>query len=135
MAITAIQVREKIERYIPEGNILTDQEIEELAQELITKIGDDDSNLPRISCELLQQIASINDVLFGVDDAGLKSEKLGRRTLTWDTATVADSWKEYGIKVKEVICPILGYETKTRKAVGVFISSGEKICVNGTEYP
>lgn len=137
MAVLATQVITNTELYIPESNILSDDQMVQVADQLILEIGDADENLPQISCEFLKRLADINDALFSIDDAGLKSEKLGRRTLTWDTSLVANTWKDYKSNVTNVICPILGVspsETKKRVA-GAFISSGEKICVNGTLYP
>ena len=136
MTVTSDQVIANVEIYIPDSNGLTDEQMHTIATQLILEIGDDDANLPKISCEFLKRIADINDTLFSVDDAGLKSEKLGRRTLTWDTTMVADGWADYKTKVNNVICPILGVTNETKRRVaGVFISSGEKICVNETLYP
>lgn len=136
MAVTATGVIENTELYIPASNGLTQTEMEKIATSLITKIGDDDANLPQISCEFLQQLADINDLRSGIDNAGLKSEKLGRRTLTYDTSSSKDGWKDYKTNVINNICPLLGVEKETSTyRSGVFISSGEKICINGTEYP
>lgn len=136
MAVTAEQVITNITMYVPESNGLSDSQMISIATQLITEIGDDDSNLPQISCEFLKRMADINDTLFSIDDAGLKSEKLGRRTLTYDTSMVADGWADYKFKVTNTICPILGVASEVKKrSAGVFISSGEKICVNGKLYP
>lgn len=137
MAVLAEQVITNTELYVPESNILSDEQMLQVALQLIAEIGDADENLPQISCEFLKRLADINDALFSIDDAGLKSEKLGRRTLTWDTSLVANTWKDYKSNVTNVICPILGVApTETKKRVaGAFISSGEKICVNNTLYP
>jgi len=136
MTVTVENVLTNVELYIPESNGLSDSQMNNIANNLILEIGDDDSNLPKISCEFLKRLADINDTLFSIDDAGLKSEKLGRRTLTWDTSMVADGWTDYKTKVNNIICPILGVDSPTKsRTVGVFISSGEKICVNNTTYP
>ena len=137
MAVLAEQVITNTELYVPESNILSDEQMTQVAIQLIADIGDADENLPQISCEFLKRLADINDALFSIDDAGLKSEKLGRRTLTWDTSLVANTWKDYKSNITNVICPILGVTpTETKKRVaGAFISSGEKICVNNTLYP
>lgn len=136
MTVTAEVVLTTVDLYIPESNGLSTTQMTTIADGLILEIGDDDANLPKISCEFLKRMADINDTLFTIDDAGLKSEKLGRRTLTWDTSMVADGWADYKTKVNNVICPILGVANPTKSRVaGVFISSGEKICVNNTTYP
>lgn len=137
MAVLTEQVITNTELYVPESNILSDEQMTQVAMQLITEIGDADENLPQISCEFLKRLADINDTLFSIDDASIKSEKLGRRTLTWDSSLVANSWKDYKSKVSNVICPILGVpapEVKKRVS-GAYISSGEKICVNGEIYP
>lgn len=136
MAVTTAAVLAITEVYIPDSNKLDEAQMESIISTIITQVGDDDSNLPQISCEFLTRLAVINDALFSIDDAGVKKEVLGKRTTEWDTSLTADSWKDYQNKVVNVICPILGVPIEPRKfsASGV-ISSGEKICVNDILYP
>ena len=136
MAVTPQQVLDNTEIYIPDSNKLSEEQMLQVIDDLIVVIGDEDANLPQISCEFLKRLAIINDALFSIDDAGVKKEVLGKRTTEWNTSVTSNSWKDYQDTVTTVICPILGVPNKPRTfAAGGVISSGEKICVNNELYP
>ena len=135
MTITAQTVLDNVEFYLPESNKLDENQMTKIIDGLILEYGEEDENLPVISCEFLKRVAVINNTLATADDVGLKKEVLGRRTYEWDTAFTQDNWNNYYDQVEQVICPILGVPYEKKFTSGVKINSGGKFCIDEKLYP
>lgn len=126
MAVTSTQVITETAIYVPESNTLTPIEMDSIATEVITLYGDDDSNLGKIKCDFLKRIADINSIKTIIDSAGIKSEKLGDHSVTYDTGSKDDPWTDYKDKVTKTICPIFGV-TEGTFTVGVKVNPSPPI--------
>lgn len=112
MAITAQDVIDNVSIYIPASNSITQTQMLELAQKLIDRYGDDDSNLPKISCEFLKNLAIINGTASVISNGTVKREKLGGHEIEYFDGGASTDWDDYYDKIVNNVCPILGVVQK-----------------------
>ncbi len=122
MTFTAQDVIDDTVIYIPESNVLLEEQLVAIAQKLIDKYGDTDEVKPKVECLFLQQVGTVNAVQGSVSSGSVKREKLGSHEIEFfDGSTV--NWDDYILKVKRDVCPILGYNPKF--VVGATVNSAE----------
>ena len=107
MAIIAQDIIDATSIYVPASNQIPDSSMLTLAQDLIDKYGDDDSNLNLICCEFLKVVGAINGALSTVDLSGKKREKLGDHEIEYFEGDSGNSWDDFVDKVNDTICPLV----------------------------
>lgn len=123
MAVTAEQVYNETAYLIPSQNILTEAQLLGIAQTLIDKYGDDDSNLGLIKCEFLKQVGIQNGVIGSLSSGSMKREKLGDHEIEYFQGSTVD-WQSYIKAVKEDLCPMFGIVSSV--SFGAKINSSDK---------
>jgi hypothetical protein len=109
--------------YIPDGNVLTNDQMLVLVGQVITRVGNDDSKLPQVQCEFLRDLATVNLNRAAVDVGGLTSERVGDHARGYSPSHVNDAWKNFRDNIGDT-CRIFGYDLPYKS--GVFISPGER---------
>lgn len=114
--------------WLPEGNLLSDQQMSSINERIITQVGNDDSKYGEILCKGLQAIGRANKAKYVVDEKGLQSQKVGDTSETFYESATRDPWGEF-IKSLTDICPLFGY-TGLNQGIGVDINPSDKFDVN-----
>ena len=118
--ITSEQVYQEIEYFIPEENQLTKSESLSLIAGVISRLGDEDKNLPHIKCDSLKAIGLVNLSKATVASGGVQREQVGGESITWFSVDAAKrSWQDW-MKSLDDICPLFGYY-ENKPTVGVKI--------------
>lgn len=108
MPIDTVQLLADILFWLPDSNVLTDSQINTIAQYIINDVGDDDSNYAEVLCKSLRACGLANLSKHTVDGAALKQEKVGENSETYSTAAMQNIWDNFLDSLKD-ICPIFGY--------------------------
>lgn len=124
MTISVEDVINGVSLYIPPGNALSDEQLDELAEELIEKHGDDDSMLGTIKCEFLKTLGYRNSVIDSINPQ-IRSEKLGKHSVSYGNTGGGSNWNNYIKQVGDVLCPMFGVETPYNLGTKV-VSSNRK---------
>jgi hypothetical protein len=114
--------------WLPDENVLSDQQMAAINNQLINTIGDDTDNYPEILCKGLRAIALANQAKFDVDQRGVKREIVDEVEVEYFEATRNSSWEAY-LKSLTNICPLFGY-TGLNSGIGMKISPSPEIDVN-----
>lgn len=96
--------------WLPDQNILTDEQILNISEFIIAKVGDDDIYYPEVLCKLLGAVADANGSKAAVSLGGLKRQKVRGHEKEY-TESVVNIWKNYKKSLQQ-ICPIFGYSPK-----------------------
>ena len=123
MAVTAEQVISDVGYLIPSQNVLTQEQLEGIAQTLIAKYGDDDSNLGVIKCNFLKQVGTQNSVIGSLSSGSLKREKVGDVEVEYFQGSTVD-WGAYIKAVNDDLCPMFGVTSQV--SFGAKINSSIK---------
>lgn len=109
--------------YIPTENILTNEEMIALINQVIMRVGNDDTNLPQVQCEFLRDLATVNMSRAQVDAVSTTSERVGDHARSRDPAYVQRAWSTFRDSLRD-ICPLFGYRLPARRRI--FINPGEE---------
>lgn len=123
MAVTAEQVYNETAYLVPSQNILTEAQLLGVAQNLIDKYGDDDSNLGLIKCNFLKQVGIQNSVLGSLSSGSIKKETLGDQSVEYFQGSTVD-WGAYIKAVNDDLCPMFGVTSQV--SFGAKINSSIK---------
>ncbi len=91
--------------WLPDSNVLTDDQIKAINEPIIITVGDDDSNYPEILCKSLQALGLANKSKYVVDSRGIKKDKVGDDQLEFFEGSSSDPWKLFLESLSDV-CPL-----------------------------
>lgn len=126
--IDRVQILADTKTYLPAQNVLTDQELNNIINNVIDFRIPEDDNIyySQALCWVLEAAAILNQAKFQVDSAGLKRQKDGGSEDEWFDRSKSNPWNEY-IKNLPDICPYLpGGGYSQNRAIGIFINPGKK---------
>lgn len=109
--------------WLPNGNVLTDAQMLQIAEMVISIVGDDDSKYAEVLCKFLDAVANANIGKASVDSAGITKEKLGDHEITYGgTVDYVQVWKDFKDNLVNV-CPLFGYSPKRGSGGGIRINA------------
>lgn len=95
--------------WLPQANTLTDQQLLTLAEQVISRVGDDTEHKPRIYCETLRSAAEANKALSSVNSNNVKRHKSYMEEIEWFDSGDANVWDAFLDSLND-LCPIaFGY--------------------------
>lgn len=110
MTVTVEIVLSEVAPFIPPYNVLSDEQMQAIAAQLIVKYGNDDSKLGTIKCEFLKIIGYQNSVISSITPAAIRSERVGDHQISYAGGGDRPDWLNYIKNVKEILCPLFGVE-------------------------
>lgn len=117
---------ERILFWLPDENILTDEQILQMVEMTILQVGDDEANFAEVLCKSLYAVAIANEAKQSMANAGIKRERVGRVSeIEYFSGVNADFWADYIRNKLPNICPLFGY--KPPRLPGIKINPGKKI--------
>lgn len=124
MTIDSTVVLTDISILLPANNLLTDQQMLNIIERIITSVGSDDKYYGEVCCKSLSAIADINLARVAVDVGNLKREKVGDHEEEYHSSSNSNgSWKDFKDSLK-TLCPIMwSYSVKT--AGRIYMNVGE----------
>jgi len=119
--------------YLGNANTLSDVFLSNINENVILKVGDDNTKYSEVLCKSLN-VAGVQNRAFAAADGagGVKRTKVGPIEEEFYQGSAVDGWDQY-ISDLTLICPMLpggGYELY--KGVGITVSPGDEIDVNDT---
>lgn len=133
MPIDPNQVLEDVKLWLPESNVLTDDQMLAIINLVIQEVGDDDENYAEVLCKSLRAIALANQAKYSVDVSGKRKEEVGDVEIQWFEGSSHDVWGNFIDSLKD-ICPLFGY-TGIDTGIGMKINPGKKIKINKCPCP
>ena len=120
--------------YLPEGNVLTEAQMRQINELVITQVGDDggasgtEGNYPEVLCKGLRAIAQANRAKYAVDTRNLKREEVGDVEIERFERLGTDPWDDFIDSLKD-LCPLFGY-TGLRAGMGIKINPSDPIVID-----
>lgn len=113
--------------WLPLSNMLTDAQMEAIAELLISIIGDDDKFYPEVLCKFLGAIADANIArAVGGDPNGYTQERVGDHSVSFGNGSEwRYAWKSFRDSLK-TICPLFGYREQTSVGMASINSGGKR---------
>ncbi len=131
--INRLQVITTASIYLPEENLLTEDQIESLLENVIVNQIEENTeeNTPKATCLLLKAIGETNLAKYSTFQVGLKRDKAREGELEYfDSDRGIRAWKAFLSQLKN-ICPIFGYNGLSSSfSAGIKITPGEAQEVN-----
>lgn len=121
---------ERILFWLPDENILTDEQIGEMVETIILQVGDDESHFAEVLCKSLYAVAVANEAKQSMANAGIKRERVGRVSeIEYFSGVNSAFWGDYIKNKLPKICPLFGYSAPSTP--GIKINPGKKIRIPG----
>jgi len=124
------KLREDVKFWLPDGNTLSDDQIEKLDEMIIGKIGDDDTKYDQILCLSIELAAIKNSSNSSISSTDVKKEKLGPLEIeSFKSNRIKDPWPDWIKYDLPFICAIIGYTDHLVKLkhFQIYVSPGEDI--------
>lgn len=125
-------------QYLPDGNVLDDTTLLQLAEGVISSVGDDDSNLSEVLCKTLRVAAIINKSKISTSSGQtIKREKSHGREVEYYEASVSLDWDSFLDSLAD-LCPYLpggGYSEVSRKSWGFYANVADPVNVPKCSKP
>ncbi len=121
-----LEIVARMHLWLPENNVLTDLQMQNIVSLIITTVGSAESDEPEILCKALRAAAQLNKAK-AATSYGLTKEKVDRAEYTFATGgkSPKDLWQDYIDSLAD-ICPLFGY-TGAPSSVGIKVNSGPTI--------
>jgi hypothetical protein len=129
--IDRAQLLSDMKLYLPPQNVLSDTELANIGESVITQVGDDEDNYPEVLCKSLRAAAIVNQSKTIVSSSTLESEKVGGISQKLIAGAGENAWPKY-IKSLSALCPILGY-TGLPSAIGIYINPGDPVIISSCD--
>lgn len=119
--IDRIKLLTDVKKYLTEANILDDETLLELAEDVISEVGDDDTFYKEIRCKVLKRAAEVNQALSTTDlGRSVRREESYERVVEWfEGKDAVDYWEDY-LKRLPKLCSALGYCGLNSRYGGMF---------------
>lgn len=124
------KLREDVKFWLPDGNTLSDDQIDKLDEMIISKIGDDDAHYDQILCLSIELAAIKNSSNTSISSTDVKKEKLGPLEIeSFQNKRVKDPWPDWIRYDLPIICGIIGYTDHLTKLkhFQIYVSPGSDI--------
>lgn len=127
-----------VKKYLTDANILDDATILELAEDVISDVGDDDTYYKEIRCKTIKKSAEVNQVLYTVDGGrGIKKEESYERLVEFQNGSDPSKyWEDYLNRLPQ-LCTALGYCGLNSRYGGMFkanVATPVRIPAGNCEY-
>lgn len=104
------KLREDVKFWLPDGNTLSDDQIEKLDEMIIRKIGDDDTKYDQILCLSIELAAIKNSSNTSISNTDVKKEKLGPLEIeSFKSNRVQNPWPIWLRDVFPWVCTEIGF--------------------------
>lgn len=107
--------------WLPSENTLTDAQILELAEEVISNVGDDDIYYKEVRCKTLKAVGTANMSNSSLD-SGVKREKTYMEEVEYYNMLNANMWGKW-LDNLPCLCADLGYTGLPSKNTGAFYAN------------
>ena len=122
MALTPEVILEQVLIYLPNENVLTDNQIEAIAESVILKVGDDDSKMDEVVCKTLRISGIANKTKSSISGGSVRREKSRNREVEFFDHSAEELWDSFLNSLAE-LCPLLpngGYSFPRENAFGFY---------------
>lgn len=99
-----------VKKYVGDANTLDDATILELAEDVISEVGDDDTYYKKVRCLTIKKVAEVNQAMATVGlGRGIKREESYDRVIEWSNGSdPVTYWGDFLDRLPK-LCSALGY--------------------------